>query len=66
MLASMHWKQWRQHWNTAKIAPGGSYKCTHSTQEQKEHCMEVCQDLLNGYEAEVDTFLDCIMTGDET
>ena len=66
MLASVCSKQWWQHWNIAKFAPGGSYKCTHSTQEQKEHCMQVCQDLLNWYEAEVDTFLGCIMTGDET
>mgnify|MGYP001853380855 CR=1 FL=1 len=26
---------------------------------------EVCQDLLNQYEAEGDSFLDCIITGDE-
>jgi len=27
--------------------------------------MYVCQDLLNHYEAEGDSFLDCIITGDE-
>jgi hypothetical protein len=35
------------------------------TQEHKEHRMQVCQDLLNQYEAEGDSFLDCIITGDE-
>jgi len=35
------------------------------TQEHKEHCMQVCRDLLNQYEAEGDSFLDCIITGDE-
>ena len=34
--------------------------------EHKEHHMQVCQDLLNQYEAEGDSFLDCIITGDET
>ena len=36
------------------------------TQEHKEHPMQVCQDLLNQYEAEGDSFLDRIITGDET
>jgi len=36
------------------------------TQEHKEHRMQVCQDLLNQYEAEGDSFLDRIITGDET
>ena len=36
------------------------------TQDHKEHCMQVCQDLLNQYEAEGDSFLDRIITGDET
>jgi len=36
------------------------------TQEHKEHCMKVCQDLLNQNEAEGDSFLDHIITGDET
>jgi len=36
------------------------------TQEHKEHCMQVCQDLLNQYEAEGDSFLDRIITSDET
>ena len=31
-------------------------------QEQKEHHMQVCQDLLNKYKAEGDGFLDLIMT----
>ena len=35
-------------------------------QEHKEHCMHVCQDLLNQYKAEGDSFLDRIITGDET
>jgi len=34
--------------------------------ERKEHRMHVCQDLLNQYEAEGDSFLDRIITGDET
>ena len=34
-------------------------------QEHKEHRMQVCQDLLNQYEAEGDSFLDRIITGDE-
>jgi len=33
------------------------------TQEHKEHCMQICQDLLNQYEAEGDSFLDRIITG---
>jgi len=36
------------------------------TQEHKEHHMQVCQDLLNQYEAEGDNLLDRIITGDET
>jgi len=36
------------------------------TQEHKEHRMQVGQDLLNQYEAEGDSFLDRIVTGDET
>ena len=35
------------------------------TQEHKEHCMQVCQDLLNQYEAECHSFLDRNITGDE-
>ena len=34
-------------------------------QEQKEHCVQVCQDLLNQYEAVGDSFLDHIITSDE-
>ena len=34
-------------------------------QEQKEHCMQVCQDLLDQYMAEGDSFLDRIITGEE-
>jgi hypothetical protein len=36
------------------------------TQEHKEHCIQICQDPLNQYEAESDSFLDRIITGDET
>ena len=36
------------------------------TQEHKEHCVQVCQDLLNQYEAEGNSLLDCIITGDKT
>jgi len=36
------------------------------TQEHKEQRMQECQDLLNQYEAEGDSFLDCIITSDET
>ena len=36
------------------------------TQVHIEHRMQVCQDLLNQYEAEDDSFLDRIITGDET
>ena len=36
------------------------------TQEHKENRMQVCQDLLNQYEAEGDSSLDHIITGDET
>jgi len=36
------------------------------TQEHKEHRMKVCRDLLNQYEAEGDSFLDHIITVDET
>ena len=34
-------------------------------QEQKEHRMQVCQDLLNQHKAEGDSFLDRIITGEE-
>ena len=34
------------------------------TQEHKEHRMQVCQDLLNQYEAEGDSFLDRIIISD--
>ena len=36
------------------------------TQEHKEHHVQVCQDLLNQYEAVDDSFLDRIIPGDET
>ena len=36
------------------------------TQEHNEHRMQVCQELLNQYEDEGDSFLDHIITGDET
>lgn len=36
------------------------------TQEQKEHRMQVCQDLLNQYEAEGNSFLDHTINGGET
>jgi len=36
------------------------------TREHKEHRMQVCQDLLHQYEAEGDSFLDRITTGDKT
>jgi len=36
------------------------------TQEHKEHCMQVCRDLLNQYKTEGDSFLDHIIIGDET
>jgi len=36
------------------------------TQEHKEHRMQFCQDLLKQHEAEGDSFLDRIITGDET
>jgi hypothetical protein len=35
-------------------------------QEHKNNLMQVCQDLLNHYEAEGDSFLDHIITGEET
>lgn len=35
------------------------------TQEQKEHNIWLCQDILNQYVAEGGSFLDCIITGDE-
>jgi hypothetical protein len=34
------------------------------TQEHKDHLMQVCQDLLNHYEAEGNSFLDRIISGD--
>lgn len=35
------------------------------TQEQKEHCLQACQDLLNEEQPEDDSFLDCFITSDE-
>ena len=35
------------------------------TLEQKKLYMQVCQDLFNKYETEGNSFLDCIITGDE-
>ena len=37
-------------------------RLTHMHELQEEHCMQVCQELLNEYEAEGDSFLDCIIT----
>jgi len=37
-------------------------RLTHMLELQEEHCMQVCQELLNEYEAEGDSFLDCIIT----
>ena len=34
------------------------------TQEQKEHRMQICQDILNQYEDEGDSFLGHIIAGD--
>jgi len=36
------------------------------TQEHKERCVQVCQDLLNQYEAEGNSFLDRIIAGDKS
>ena len=36
------------------------------TQKQKEHHRQVCQDLLNQYEAKGNSFLDHMVTIDET
>jgi len=36
------------------------------TQEQKEHCMQDCQDLLNQYSAKGGSFLDHFITSDKT
>ena len=36
------------------------------TQEHKEHHMQVSQELMNQYEAEGESFLDRIITGDKT
>lgn len=35
------------------------------TYEQKQHSVQVCQNLLNQYESESDSFLDCISADDE-
>jgi len=35
------------------------------TEEQKEHCMQVCQYIMNQSEAEGDSFINCIITSDE-
>ena len=43
-----------------QMAPANAYTGT------KGHCMQVCQDLLNQYKAEGDSFLDHIITSDET
>jgi len=45
----MHWKRWWQRWNIANFAPGGSHECSH--RHIKNTVMQVCQDLLNQYEA---------------
>ena len=36
------------------------------TQEQKEHCVQVCQDLLNQHSAQGDSFPDPIVSADRT
>ena len=61
--ASVRWKQWWQHWNIAKFAPGGSHKCSH---RNIKNTVQVCPDLLNEYRAEGDSFLDHIITSDKT
>ena len=35
------------------------------SQKQEEHCMQVWHDLLNWYKAKYDSFLNCIINGDE-
>jgi len=35
------------------------------TQEQKEHCIQACQDILTQFKAEDDCFQDCIVTSDD-
>ncbi len=35
------------------------------SQEQKDHHMQVCQDILNHYEDEGDSFLDRMVIGDK-
>jgi len=55
--------------NITKFAAGGPCRTCSVlwlTQEQSEHHMQVCQELLNQYEAESDSFLDCIIAGDQT
>ena len=31
--ASMHWKQWWQRWNTAKLVPGEPHSCSHKNRK---------------------------------
>jgi len=62
ITVSLCWKLWWQHWNIAKLCAW--WVLWMLTQEQKEHRMQVCQDLLN--EAEGDSFLDHIVTGNKT
>ena len=52
--------------NGSNIGISQSLRQVGPTQEHKEHRMQVCQDLLNQYDAEGDSFLDRIITGDET
>jgi len=35
-------------------------------QKQKEHSVHICQELLHTHEDIGESFLDCIITGDET
>ena len=55
MVATLEYRKVRSRWVPRML-----------TQGHEEHRMQVCQDLLNQYEAEGDSFLDRILTGDET
>lgn len=53
--------EYRLHCTESNSGSVGVCKSLHQVGPTNEHCMQVC--LLNKYEAEGDSFLDCGITG---
>ena len=69
VLISLSIADGAEYWLQCIGNDGGNVEISHilhhvvPAKEQKEHCMKVCQDLVNQYKA--GSFLDCIVTSNE-